>query len=73
MNCFNCVILNRNDEFRLVCKMLYGLAYIPEEDVFEVWELVVGFCRSDPQRSVAKYFGDTYVNIFSICLLGNLT
>ena len=41
--------------------MLYGLAYIPEEDVFEVWELVVGFCRSDPQRSVAKYFGDTYV------------
>ena len=56
-----CIFLNRDDDFRHVCKQLYGLAYIPEEDVPEVFKLVQASCTTAPQKAVAQHFGETYV------------
>lgn len=40
---------------------MYGLAYLPEEDVFDTFKLVEGSCTTPEQRLVCKYFGETYV------------
>ena len=45
----------------MVCKQLYGLAYIPEEDVVKVFKLVQASCNTEPEKEVARYFGETYV------------
>ena len=37
------------------------MAWIPEHDVLDVFELVQATARTQEQKAVVKYFGDTYV------------